>query len=1256
MRAIGLNVHGWVQHCLSVLAAALSIVIVVASLTSNHARAQQSDIETGALEVRVEKGFARLVFSFTNRPRHTVSANAGVLVLRFERPVDVPLTALSQRLPNVIPSHRIDADRMTIRMALNRKFRINSSEAGDQLFLDLLPEPWSGALPPLPAEVLAEMARKAEEIERQKREEAERQRRKNNVGPVTIAESEAPSFSRLEFLWPQKPTAIVKRNDGETEISFDRIGVFELGKVRARLPRFIDDIRVSEVDARSVVTLMIDPLRDVRSFIEGNAFVIDVLGPEKDQSVGLRPNGTLGPPEPRATGGAVTQLQGAVGGESEQPVVKAEPEAKPSLVEAAPNLAPAPPLETAALPNTAPPIVDATPATQTQASLPAPSAPAADPPKQRQALIPLPLPRPPEAPPRKNLDTLPNITANRTEPLQPGEASQKAPASKEAKREDADLTQPAVLPPASRLTLPPEEIIQPRSAGAHVNADYQGPLAKIDFAFPKATSAAVFLRGATLWLVFDAPVPDDLEAALVKVRRTVRAVQSEAREGRSVVRLLIDDANLVSAQLQGPVWQILIGDAPPHSASGLDVKPRYTADGRAALHVEAKNASPVLRLVDPVVGDVLTILTLPGPEAGIAKSQGFVDADFLRSVHGVVIKENADDVTIRLEKEAIIVERAAGLALSSLSSTRAIALSTTAAPELRPGFVDFEGWKLGPVDHFLKIRQQLIARATKSEGPERTSARLDLARLYLAHQLGPETLSLLSYAGLDDALIERDPSFRILRGVAGLLARRFDIADRDLNEPEFDDSPDVSLWRGLVAAERSDWGKTRRYIRTAQPVIDQYPRQLQRRALLALAEAQLELGDIGGIELLLDEIFNLDRSPASRAHLSLLRGRYSEMLGRVEVALNGYLEAVRYGVPRVETEASLRHTELASKIGRMPREQAVENLNRVSFAWRGDAIELKARQLQARFAIERGDYRDAFTIMRGASSAAPKSPITQAIQDEAKDAFAALFLDEKGTDHSAVERLALFYDFQDLVPAGRRGDEMIRKLAGRLVDVDLLDQSIELLAYQVEKRLQGAARAEVAGQLAFIHLLNREPEKALAVLRRTRQAQLSNDIELQRNLVEARALAQVGRGKLAVELLNGEEASEFKRLKADLLWESKEYGDAGTAIEDALGEAWKLTEPLSALQRAEVLRAAVAHALAGDQSSIDRLRQQYGEAMSGTPDAITFNVLTGRIDGQGTEFRQIARNVAAVNTLESFLKEYREKYRPGGNQSGAPAG
>src|SRR5207244_10501927 len=109
-------------------------------------------------------------------------------------------------------------------------------------------------------------------------------------------------------------------------------------------------------------------------------------------------------------------------------------------------------------------------------------------------------------------------------------------------------------------------------------------------------------------------------------------------------------------------------------------------------------------------------------------------------------------------------------------------------------------------------------------------------------------------------------------------------------------------------------------------------------------------------------------------------------------------------------------------------------------------------------------FRDAFHVMRTALRAHPNSELTRRIQDEAAASFDSLFLAGKGDAMPAIEALSLFYDFRELTPIGRRGDELIRRLADRLVSVDLLDQAAELLQHQVDHRLQGAADRKSVGQ------------------------------------------------------------------------------------------------------------------------------------------------------------------------------------------------
>src|SRR5690349_21018388 len=151
-----------------------------------------------------------------------------------------------------------------------------------------------------------------------------------------------------------------------------------------------------------------------------------------------------------------------------------------------------------------------------------------------------------------------------------------------------------------------------------------------------------------------------------------------------------------------------------------------------------------------------------------------------------------------------------------------------------------------------------------------------------------------------------------------------------------------------------------------------------------------------------------------------------------------------------------------------------------------------------------------------------------------------------------------------------------------LVSVDLLDQAADLLQHQIDHRLQGAARSQVAARLAVVYLMNRKADRALAALQNTRVADLSNDLRDQRLLLEARATSNLGRHDLAMELITNVNSREAIRLRADILWAARRWRETGEQIEPLYGDRWREFPPLSDTERSDILRAAIAYALSDE--------------------------------------------------------------------------
>jgi tetratricopeptide (TPR) repeat protein len=473
---------------------------------------------------------------------------------------------------------------------------------------------------------------------------------------------------------------------------------------------------------------------------------------------------------------------------------------------------------------------------------------------------------------------------------------------------------------------------------------------------------------------------------------------------------------------------------------------------------------------------------------------------------------------------------------------------------------------------------------------------------------------------------------------------RPDLALKDLANPVVGNQNDAPLWRALALAHQGKWPEAREGFKQVEAAIATLPVELQRQALRSALRASIEVRDFAGAANQLNEFETIGVPRDIEPAISVLTGRLAEGMGRRAEALSAYRAAADSWDRPAAAQGRLRAIVLRYRAGELKRADVIGELETLTTVWRGDETEAEALQLLARLYTEEGRYRDAFHIMRTALTAHPRSDLTRRIQDEAMATFDSLFLAGKGDALPAIDALSLFYDFRELTPIGRRGDEMIRRLADRLVAVDLLDQAVELLQHQVDHRLQGAARAQVATRLAVIYLMNRKPDRALGTLRATRTAELTNELRNQRLLIEARALSDTGRHDLALEVISNVDGREAVRLRSDIHWAARRWGPAAEQIELLYGDRWREWQPLTDVERSDVLRAAIGYALGEDTIGLARFREKYAPKMADGPDRRAFEVVSAPMGASGGEFREIAKMVAAFDTLDTFLREMRVRF------------
>jgi len=1138
-------------------------------------------------------GFARLVLKFSEDVGAEVTTAGSIIVIRFERPVDIAVDKVAEAVPDYVGSARRDPDGTAIRLSLARRVTINTMTAGERVFVDFLPDSWTGPPPHLPADVVRELAERARIAERELRQQRALSEAKKR-GPVRVRASLQPTFVRFVFEMPDGVGISSVLNEQKLRLQFSKPLVFDLADARVAAPPNIASMSQKVEGESSVVEIVMVGDVDVHSFRDDKNYVIDVAFQQAEK--------------PQALPSVSDALHA--------PTRAAEAQTAPVL--AAPKAA-AQESEKAAAPTAPRPAAEIAPPTSEtvarQANIEIKSEPAPKMPAASEAQAPA---QPAKEPPAAAAEAPPKMP-----PPVVAEAPSKMPEAAPA----APAPRPEVKPDAN----PTSVSVSRDSDGLHLM-----------FSFPAVTPAALFRRADTLWLMFDSTKPINVEPIRGQGGAAIADVSVIPLEKGQAVRIRLNRPQLPSLTGEdlpdGTNWTVTFGDTVQTPSLPLVAIRNIAEPTLANVTVPLPKAGRLHRFVDPDAGDTLFVVTAMPPARGFIKRQDFVEMLLLESIHGAAIRPNSDDVTAEIASDKIVLGKPGGLTLSPADTG-----AERAPTAVRPIF-DLGEWRKNQEGSFAARLDALIEAAGAAPPDQRASARVDLARFYMARGMYPEAIGVLDLALSAAKAGSEDPAALIVHSVANILVGRTERGLKDLANPAIGTNYDSQLWKAMASARQGNWADAREKFKSADFSVTSLPIELQRIVIADAMRASLEVKDYPGAAKRASELGVIGVPAELKPAIAVLRGRLAEGLGYDRDALDEYKSAVRSSDRAAATEGKLLGIALKQKRDEIDQADALRELETLAVTWRGDALEVQTLEMLARIYADTGRYAESFGAVRIANMLAPNLEIARQGQDAASALFAQLFLGPKGDELPPIDALGMFYEYRDLTPIGRRGDEMIRRLADRLVGVDLLDQAAELLQYQVDKRLEGAARAQVAARLAMVYLTNRKPERAIAALRSTRIADLSGELRQQRLLLEARAQSDVGRHDLALDIISNISGREAIRLRSDIYWAARQWRESAEQIELYYADRWRDFKPPNSMEKSDIIRAVVGYALAEDVIGLARFREKYTPLMSGDADRAAFDIASKPVGARSADFAQIAKMAASVDTLDGFLREMRTRF------------
>jgi hypothetical protein len=819
-------------------------------------------------------------------------------------------------------------------------------------------------------------------------------------------------------------------------------------------------------------------------------------------------------------------------------------------------------------------------------------------------------------------------------------AAPAAPAKPEAKSDAKADAKPGNVSPTNALPQP-AAATEPTPAVLATDGHLTKNGAIIDFKGAGARASAVFVRGLTAWVVLENAPGFDAATLKTQLGDFATGVEASSASGISVLRIGLKQPAQIVTEGSGPDLKVTIGTGNAASPIAISFARNQDDPKRASLTTLLPGSDRILTLLDPVTGDNLTVVPANSGRA-VLSQRDYAEFAALPTASGLVVTPYVDDLSVTVAGGRVSITRSGGLSLTPLLTPVEETPAALAAEKNGPNFLDFAAW--GPLTggSFLATERRLTQSVSHLPANRANQARLILARFYLANRFAAEALGLINLIQTSDPGLRGDTQLATMRAAADYMMGRYRDAHNDLVGPSFDADRHAALWRGLTEAALENWAQAHTYLEQAVPVLKHYQPDWQARVRLTNAEAALGMGRLELADAAMMRIpHDLGRNDTLEARL--IKARIDAGENHYAMAATEFAAVENGGDDRLAAQAIFHQTNAALAVGAVSPRQAIAILERLRFRWRGDGLEMKTLRKLASLYFEQRQWQAGLKTLRVATQNFASDDQTRAAQDDMRAAFVNLYLKGGADKLPPVESLAIFYGNLDLTPIGPDGDEMIRRMVDRLVAVDLLEPAASLLAYQVDKRLEGVAKAEVSTKLAAIYLMDHKPQAAVDVLHGSQISGLPDQDGHARLILEARAFAALKQWDNALDLIAVDDQPDTRRLRADIYWESGNWAVAGQKAEELLGTRWSDPLPLSDGERGQVLRMAVAYSLANDEASLDRMRQHFTPKMQSTPDATAFSVLAQEIDMHGLAFRDAATKIASVDTLQAFMKDFSKR-------------
>ncbi len=777
---------------------------------------------------------------------------------------------------------------------------------------------------------------------------------------------------------------------------------------------------------------------------------------------------------------------------------------------------------------------------------------------------------------------------------------------------------------------------------------------KLRFPWDTPVAAAVFRRIGFIWVLFDKASKVDLDALNLAGgidqfgRPIFKSVKQIPVKNGTALRIKTFKRVNTSMARDGNDWILHFYKQPMRPATTIEIKAQPDGPDGPRLFLPLTKPGKPIGVTDPLIGDNLVVVPIYALGHGIARKFEYPQLEVLLSGQGLVVRPKIDGLRVQAKTQGIEISFGTRLAISPVSDEMAASARMAATGPLEK-LLDLAQWEVKELSDFNERKKELLADVVKSSGAKREVERMNLAQFYFANGFNAEALGVLKRLEGESPAIVEEPEFRLIRGASNYFLHRLSEAANDLSHASLEKNGEANFWRAAVIASSGEMLAAAAELRRTGAIAQGYPKALKIPTSILVAEAAVELGDVTTAKAFIKALKKVEPNEDQKAEINYIQGKAFNVVDDPDGAIDKWEKALGSRNMRVRAKAALARANLMLKHNRIEKKEAIAELEKLRFVWRGDRFEFDLLRRLAALYLEQGIYRNGLLALRNVVEYYRNNEDTPQVAEQMANVFSRLYLTDAAEKMPAVTAIALYKEFKELTPAGAKGDEIIRKLADKLARIDLLEQAAEILEGQIRFRLSGPLKAEVGARLAVIYLLARQHDRALNALNLSAEDGLSPELTSQRRHLKARAMMGLGQQDMAIDLLEHDREIGADSLRAEIFWKNGDWAKASNSLRRVIREnGAEKEQPLTERQAGDVLNYAISLALSGNERGLGLVRRDFGRAVESTSMKDAFRLVTAP-----TELGMIAPNsvmarVKLAENFKTFLGEYRRKLKEKG--------